>query len=119
MNSDKIYLTNINVDILIGINPEERINKQSVVINAVLKTDCKKVAQSDDISDAVDYSIIHDQIVEHANSTHYDLIETLAENVAAICLQNKAVAECTVKVDKPEALEFAESVAIEITRGQN
>lgn len=117
--SDKIYLKNINVDILIGINPEERINKQPVVINAVLSTDCKTAALSDDIADAVDYSIIHDQIVEHANSTHYDLIETLAEKIAGICLQNKTVTECTVRIDKPEALEFAESVAVEISRSQN
>ena len=117
--SDKIYLKNINVDILIGINPEERINKQAVVINAVLITDCKKAAASDNILDAVDYSVIHDQIVEHAHSTHYDLIETLAEKVSGICLAAKAVTECTVRIDKPEALEFAESVAVEITRSQS
>lgn len=116
--SDKIYLTNINVDILIGINPEEKINRQSVVINAVLKTDCRKPAKSDDIADAVDYSVIHDQIVEHANSTQYDLIETLAEKVAEICLKPVAVTECIIKVAKPEALEYAESVAIEISRSQ-
>lgn len=117
--SDRIYLTNLKVEILIGINPEEKINKQCVLINAVLKTNCKKAAISDDIADAVDYSIIHDEIVEHANSTHYDLIETLAENVAKICLRPEAVFECTVKVDKPEALEYAESVAIEITRSKS
>ena len=117
--SDKIHIRNINVDILIGINPEERINKQSVAINVTLLTDCKKAALSDDIADAVDYSIIHDEIVRHANNTHYDLIETLAENVAKICLSNSAVSECTVCIDKPEALEFAESVAVEITRSQN
>lgn len=116
--SDKIYLKNITVNILIGINPEEKINKQTVIISAVLNTDCKKAALSDDIADAVDYSVIHDEIVEHANSTHYDLIETLAENVAAICLKSEAVKKCKVRIDKPEALEFAESVAVEISRSQ-
>jgi len=116
--SDRIRIKNINVDILIGINPEEKINKQSVIINALLVTDCRKAAGSDDIADAVDYSVIHDRIIEHAYSTHYGLIETLAENVASICLENKAVSECTVSIDKPEALEFAESVSVEITRSR-
>lgn len=117
--NDKIYLRNIRADILIGINPEERINKQPVSVNVTLITDCSAAAASDDISDAVDYSIIHDDIVSHLHNTHYDLIETLAEKISAICLSEKAVKECIVCIDKPEALGYADSVAVEVHRTQN
>lgn len=116
---DKIHLRNIKANILIGINPEERVNKQPVHINVTLYTDCSAAAASDNIKDAVDYSVIHDEIVSHLHNTHYDLIETLAEKTAEICLSEKAVKECVVSVDKPEALEYAESVAVEIHRKQN
>ena len=114
--TDKIYIKNLSQTILIGINPEERIEKQPVIINVTLEVDCSKPCRSDDIIDAVDYSVIHDRIVEHMNATHYDLIETLAENIANICLDDNRILSCTIRVDKPKALTFAESVAIEIFR---
>ena len=116
MIEDKIILRNLHADILIGINPEEREVRQPVMVNAVLYIDCAKAAASDMITDAVDYSVIHDNIISHLHSTHYDLIETLAENVVKICFEDPRVQRCTVTIDKPEALEYAESVAIEITR---
>ena len=116
MTEDRIIIKNIHADILIGINPEEREFRQPVIINVILKTDCSVPGSTDCIRDAVDYSVIHDEIVNHLNSTHYDLIEGLAAGLADICLKDSRVAECTVAVDKPDALEFAESVSVEITR---
>ncbi len=118
MTEDKIYLRNVHADILIGINPEEREVRQPVIVNATLYTDCLSAAQSDNIADAVDYSVLHDEMVNHMHSTHYDLIETLAEKLAELCLRDPRVNWCTLSVDKPEALEYAESVAIEISRSQ-
>ena len=114
--TDKIFIRNLQQNILVGINPEERIHKQPVYVNATLDVDCSKACSSDDIQDAVDYSIIHDAIVEHMNNSHYDLIETLAENITKICLRDKRVLSCTVSIDKPQALQHAESVAVEIFR---
>jgi len=116
---DKIYLRNLRAHILVGINPEEKIHKQEVVINATLYTDCRKAAQSEKIEDAVDYSVIHDQIYAHLTSTRYDLIETMAQKIADICFENPAVSSCSVSVDKPEALQYADSVAVEIFRTRN
>ena len=116
MSSDKILIKNIRADIIIGINPEEKILKQPVAVNIVLNTDCSRAGMSDNIEDAVDYSVIHDDIVAHLHSTQYGLLESLAESLAKICLQDSRVTECTVSIDKPQALEFAENVAVEITR---
>ena len=116
---DKIYLRNLRAHILVGINPEEKVHKQEVIINATLYTDCAKAAQSERIEDAVDYSVIHDKIYTHLISTQYDLIETMAQRVADICFENAAVDACCVSVDKPEALKYADSVAVEIFRTRN
>ena len=115
-SEDKIHIRNLHADVLIGIYPEEKEIQQPVVINITLITDCALPARTDNIEDAVDYSLIHDEVFNHLHSTQYDLIETLAENVASICLKDTRIRRCTVSVDKPDALEYAESVAIEITR---
>lgn len=115
---DKIFIRNLKQNILVGINPEERIHKQPVYVNVTMDVDCAKACKSDSIEDAVDYSVIHDKIVDHLNSSHYDLIETLAESISEICLSDERVISCTVSIDKPQALQHAESVAVEIFRNK-
>ena len=114
--TDMIHIRNLKQNILVGLNPDERIHKQPVYVNASLEVDCSQACLSDDIKDAVDYSILHDQIVGHMNNSQYDLIETLAENLAKICLNDKRVLSCNISIDKPQAFQHAESVAVEIFR---
>ena len=116
--TDRIILNNIRLETIIGVYPEEKLKAQPVIINAELLTDCSAAAGSDNIEDAVDYSLIHDEIVEHASKNHYELIETLLDKICEICLKNAKVNQCTVRVDKPKALKFADSVGIEITRSR-
>lgn len=119
MKSDQIIISNIRAHIIIGILPHELTSPQPVTISVTLNTNCLKASQTDNIADAVDYAIIHDAILHHIHQHHYGLIETLAEAIAQLCLTNKAISECTVKVEKPQALASAESVAVLITRCQN
>lgn len=118
MSEDRIYLRDIEADIIVGILPEEQDAPQPLVVNITLFTDCLSAALSDSIEDAVDYSVIHDDVLAHMHSTHYGLIETLAENLATLCLRDKRIHKCIVAVDKPKALKFARSVAVEIARSQ-
>ncbi len=117
--SDKIFIRDIKLEVLIGINPDEKIYKQPVIINLELAVDITSAARTDEIEKAVDYAVIHDQVVELVHSSHYNLIETLAEKIASFCLKDKRVMSCKVSVDKPKALSHARSVAIEIFRKQN
>ncbi len=110
--SDKIFIRDINLEILIGINTDEKIHKQPVIINLELEVDITLAAKTDEIENAVDYSLIHDQVIEFVHSSHYNLIETLAEKIAALCLKDKRVMSCKVTVDKPQALSRANSVAV-------
>jgi FolB domain-containing protein len=56
MEFDKIYVNNLKVTTIIGINPSERVNKQEIIINLVLFTDIKQCAETDNIDFTTDYA---------------------------------------------------------------
>ena len=113
---DKIYIRDLLVRCIIGVFEKERDIKQDVVFNIVLHTDTTAAARSDDLADTVDYKDLRDRIIACVEPSSFRLIESLAEKVAAICLQSPLVEAVEVSVDKPGALTFARSVAVEIRR---
>ncbi len=113
---DRILITDLLVRCIIGVNEDERRERQDVVINLAISADLGKAGRSDRFEDAVDYRGIKKRIVAAVESSRYYLIEALAEAVAGICLEHPAVAEVQVRIDKPSALRFARSVGVEITR---
>lgn len=113
---NKVHIRDLTLRCIIGIFPEERKDKQDVVINITMECDFGRAAESDRIEDTVDYKSINKRIVKLVEGSSYNLIETLAERVSEICLDNKKVYRVTVSVDKPGALRFTRSVAVEITR---
>ena len=116
---DRILIRDLQARCIVGINPEERREKQDVVINIAIYTDLRTAGRSDRFEDAVDYRAIKKQIVAFVEQSHCQLIEALAEAIADICLQRKAARRVRVRVDKPSALRFARSVAVEIIRTQD
>jgi dihydroneopterin aldolase/D-erythro-7,8-dihydroneopterin triphosphate epimerase len=114
---DKIFLKDITFQGIIGILPEERVNKQKIVINLELFCDISKAGKSDDINDTVNYKEIFDQI-EDCIKNNYLLVEKLAEEIAKICLINDKVLEVMVRVEKPEIIDKTKSVGVEIRRGK-
>ena len=113
---DKIYIRDLALRCIIGIYPEERREKQDVIINVEMHCDLRAAGKSDDLHDTVDYKSIKKAILKLVESSHFQLIEALAENIAAIALADSKVSEVVVTVDKPGALRFAKSSAVEITR---
>jgi FolB domain-containing protein len=115
---EKIYIRDLALRCIIGVYPEERRAKQDVIINITLSGDFSAAAKTDDIADAVDYKAMKLKIVELVESSSFQLLETLADRIIAICLAHPNVQEATVCVDKPGALRFARSVGYEITRSK-
>jgi FolB domain-containing protein len=113
---DSIYIKNLLIRGILGINPEERTNRQDLVVNLHLRVDTRAAAKSDDIADAVNYRTITKKVIEHVETSERFLVEALVDDLARMILTDHPVAEITVRVDKPGALRFAESVAVEITR---
>lgn len=115
---DAIHIRDLRLRCIIGIFPEERREKQDVVINVTMYADLRQASRSDRIEDTIDYKSVKLRIVEMIEKSQFLLVERLAEEIAGLCLQAPLVHRVTVTVDKPAALRFARSVAVEITRGR-
>lgn len=115
---DTIYVRDLCLRCIIGIYPHERREKQDVVINLKLEGDFSKACASDDIKDAANYKTIAKNVIRFVEKSECYLVEKLADDIAAICLKDKAVRRATVTLDKPGALRFARSVAVEIVRAR-
>lgn len=116
---DRIFIRDLALRCIIGIYPEERREKQDVIINVEMHCDLRTAGQSDDLKDTVDYKAIKKAILKLVESSRFQLIETLAEHVAALALNDEKVQQAVVTIDKPGALRFAKSSAVEITRKRN
>ncbi len=115
---DKIHIRDLRLRCVIGVFPEEQREKQDVIINITLHADLRTAGETDRIEDSVDYKSLKSRILAMAEQSSYYLIERLAECVADLCLEDARVQRVEVSVDKPGALRFARSVAVEIVREQ-
>lgn len=113
---DKIHIRDLCMRCIIGLNDWEREKKQDVIINITLHADVSAAGQSDDIADTVDYKRIKQAVIDLVEGSSYKLVELLAERIAETCLANERVKRADVCIDKPGALRFARSVAVEISR---
>ena len=113
---DKIHIRDLLVRCIVGIYPDERREKQDVIINIVLHADLRKAGESDDIDDTVNYKTIKKEVLAMVQQSEYFLLEKLAEQIAGIALKDSKVQRVDVSIDKPGALRFARSVAVEISR---
>lgn len=113
---DAIYIRDLALRCVIGIFPEERREKQDVIINVVMYGELRKACRSDQIEDTINYKSVKLRILEMVEKSRFFLLERLAEEVAVLCFEQPLVSRVTVTVDKPAALRFARSVAVEITR---
>jgi D-erythro-7,8-dihydroneopterin triphosphate epimerase len=114
--ADRILIRNLLLRAIIGVNDEERRNLQDVVLNITLEADTRAAGASDRIEDAVNYRTITKAVIAHVEASSYYLVEKLAAEVAWLCLRHEGVLSATVRVEKPGALRFADSVGVEIMR---
>ncbi len=112
---DRIHIRDLAVECIVGVNPEERVKKQLVVINLTLHADLARACRSDTLADTIDYKALKVAVMKEIERSQFQLIESMAERIAEIAL-GLPVARVDVSVDKPGALRFARSVAVEITR---
>lgn len=114
---DQIFIKDLLVRGILGINPEEREKLQDILINVVLYADIRQAAATDAIEDAVNYKSISKRIIDHVEASSDFLVEKLVTDLARIILcENENVTRVQVRVEKPGALRFARSVGIEIDR---
>ena len=113
---DRLHIQDLLVRCIVGINPDEREKEQDVVINVTLWADLRRACGSDDFADTVDYRSLKKRIMSAVEASSDLLVERLAQRIADLCLDSSEVQRVRVRVDKPGALRFARSVAVEIDR---
>ncbi|MBU1251187.1 dihydroneopterin aldolase [Microcella indica] len=117
---DTITLTGVRARGHHGVLADERRDGQEFVVDVALTLDLARAAASDDVADTVHYGELAEAIVAAIERDPVDLIETLAERIAALVLEHVAVHEVVVTVHKPHApipVPF-DDVAVTITRGR-
>jgi FolB domain-containing protein len=115
---DKVVINNILARGIIGINDWEREKPQDILINIELNTQMRAESARDDIAECVDYSKVTKKVILHAETARRFTVEALAEDIANICLEDPRVLKTTVRVEKPGAVRFAQSVGVEIERSR-
>ncbi len=113
---DRIHIRDLALRCIIGVQPHEREQRQDVVINITLHADLRQPGRTDCIDDTINYKTIKRKVVDLVENSSFLLLEKLAQQIADLCLSEPAVQRVDVMLDKPGALRFARSVAVEITR---
>ena len=115
-DADRILIRDLRVRGIIGLNDWEREKKQDILINLVLGVDCRAAGASDDVQDALNYRTLTKAVIAYTEASEHFLVEALAAGIARICVVDFAAESAVVRVEKPGALRFAESVGVEIRR---
>ena len=115
---DRIVIEDLAARCIIGVNPDERREKQDVTVNVSLEADLRQAGRTDRLEDSIDYRALKKRILARVEASSFFLLEALSEAIAAGALATPGVQKVRVRVDKPSALRFARSVGVEIERGR-
>ena len=113
---DKIVLTDLRIDAVIGIWDWEKRNPQTISIDLEMQTDTKKASQLDSIEDVLDYKAVSKRVKQFIQASQFNLIETLAENVAKIILEEFDAQWLKLRISKPFAIRDSRNVGVSIER---
>lgn len=115
--TDRIFVKGLESYCLIGIQGWEREVKQKVLVDLVMECDCAAAGASDQLDDALDYRAVSKRVLSLVGDSSFMLVEALAEAVAGAVLSDFPRADAvTVRVCKPGAVRWSETVGVEVTR---
>ena len=113
---DQILIEGLVLPVQIGVFDFEHGQTQSVRFDLVVDIDPLAAEASHDTNNIVRYDHIVADIKTIINEGHIDLVETLAERIAATCLLYERARQVCVTVGKLDAIDEAQSVGIRVTR---
>jgi len=115
---DIVFIRGLRADTVIGVHDWERSVRQRLVLDLELATDTGRAAVADRLDDALDYAAVADRVVSFVEGSRCLLIETLAEQVAALLRAEFGVCWLRLRLTKPGAVVQAEEVGVLIERGE-
>ena len=110
-----INISNLRLRTYIGFNPEEKSKQQDVIVNVLIRYQADLAFVSDNEDDALNYKTITKSMISHIEDGRFHLLEKLAADLLTIATKSKQVTFAEVKVDKPYALRFADSVSVTLS----
>ncbi|PZN34084.1 MAG: dihydroneopterin aldolase [Proteobacteria bacterium] len=113
---DKIFLSALSVECIVGIWEWERRVKQTVVIDLEMAADIRRAAATDRIEDTVDYKKVAKRVIAFVADSQFELVETLTERIAQLIVTEFGVPWVRVRLNKQGAIRGARDVGIEIER---
>jgi len=114
--ADRIFLTDLRIETIVGIWDWERKIRQTVSIDLEFGADIRKAAESDSIEDTLNYKSVAKRVQQFVSESEFQLVETMAEKIAAIVLAEFDVPWVQVRVNKPGAIRGARDVGVLIRR---
>jgi dihydroneopterin aldolase len=115
---DIVFVEDLRIETVIGIYDWERKIKQTVALDLEMAFDNRKPAASDKIEDTLDYKAVSKRLIAFVESSHFELVETLAEQCAQIVREEFRVPWLRLKLSKPGAVRGSKAVGVIIERGE-
>ena len=114
---DRIFITGLTVEAIIGIYDWERTKRQRVVLDLEMSADIANAAQTEQIDSTLNYKTLSDELVKFIENSEFQLIETMAERVTELVRQDFGVQWVKLTLHKPDALSANTDVGVIIERG--
>lgn len=115
---DIIYLSDLRIQTVIGVFDWEREIRQEVVIDLEMASDIRRAAASDNLDDTLDYKSVAKRVIAFVEQSEFQLVETLAERIAAIVREEFGVPWLRLRLNKQGAVRGARDVGVIIERGE-
>jgi 7,8-dihydroneopterin aldolase/epimerase/oxygenase len=116
---DKIFLRALKTEAIIGIFDWERQVKQTVIVDIEISADIRKAALSDSIDDTLNYKRVAKRVLAFVEESKFHLVETLAEHIAMLILEDFGVAWVRISLSKPGAIRSSRDVGVSLERDLN
>ena len=113
---DKIFIHALKTEAIVGIFDWERQVKQTVLIDVEFSADIRKAALSDSIDDTLNYKGVAKRVLTFVEGSSFHLVETLAEHIAMLILQEFGVAWVRIALSKPGAIRSSRDVGVILER---
>jgi len=117
--TDTIFVGDLRVETVIGIWDWERRIRQTVSIDLELAADIRQAAATDNIDDALNYKAVAKRVQQFVGESNFQLVESLAEKIATLILEEFPVPSVQVRVNKPGAIRGARDVGVLIRRSKH
>ena len=111
-----VFVRDLELMALLGIYEHEKAEPQRIIVNIDLSVSEGSGPKDDDIGHVVSYEIVVKKVEAIVAVGHVNLVETLAELIAAACLKDRRVKAARVRIEKPDIIKNARSVGVEIER---